>query len=290
MKFFTKIRAISSFFVAAALTLFAGATLSKDDSPLIMGVFPRHNPTSTIEMFQPLATYLSTALHRQVRLEASKDFETFWQNVALQRYDIVHYNQLHYIQSHDKFLYEVIAANQEFGENTISSGIIVRKDSGIEKLADLKGRKIIFGGDSSAMVAYIGNKILLQQAGLNENDYTEEFSKNPPNAIFAVFHKQAEAAGTGSGILNRPSIKERIDANQLKFIALGKPMPHLPWAVHGRLTPKLKANIQSALLSLDKSEAGKKILRNSQMTAILPATNEQFDVCRNILKEAGIKF
>ena len=80
------------------------------------------------------------------------------------RYDIVHYNSLHYVLS-AKFGYEVFAKNKEFGGSGISPAIIVRKDSGINTAADLKNKTVIFGGGKLAMLAHIGNRLLMLDNG-----------------------------------------------------------------------------------------------------------------------------
>ena len=93
--------------------------LEKENSkaPLVMGVFPRRNATTTIKLFTPVTEYLSEKLGREVQLETAKDFRSFWQKVLLQRYDIVHFNQYHYIKTHDKKIYRAILQNEEFGKN-----------------------------------------------------------------------------------------------------------------------------------------------------------------------------
>ena len=178
---------------------------------LRMGIFPRRNADTTLSMFKPMAEALSEALNRKVVLETTYDFASFWSNVANNSYDIVHYNQYHYIKSHHDYGYRVIAKNVEFGHEKIAGSILVRKDSNIESLQDLKGKRIIFGGGHKAMMAYIVPTYLLRQAGLKEGDYFEKFALNPPKAVIATYFKQATAAGAGSYTLELPLVKKEID-------------------------------------------------------------------------------
>src|SRR5262249_30572105 len=133
------------------------------DDALVLGVFPRRNAAETTRIFTPMAEYLSARLGRPVRLVTSRDFESFWLGVTARRYDIVHYNQYHYIRSAQS--YQVIAHIEEFGKSTISGAVYVRKDSGITDLAQLKGRTVLFGGGEDAMISYIANVYLMLQAG-----------------------------------------------------------------------------------------------------------------------------
>ncbi|MBI3775154.1 MAG: PhnD/SsuA/transferrin family substrate-binding protein, partial [Gammaproteobacteria bacterium] len=167
------------------------------DEPLVLGIFPRVAATVVHDSFDPLAKYLSAELHRDVKIETTKDQNTFSETVAAKRYDIVHFNQLNYVESHQSAGYDVVAINEEFGKGTVAGALVVRKDSGIKNISDLRGKTIVFGGGPKAMVAYIANVVLLQKAGLKRGDYKEEFAKSPVNAMTAVFHKQAIAGGAG---------------------------------------------------------------------------------------------
>src|SRR5690606_13999752 len=107
----------------------------------------------TVSMYTPLARHLSERLKRQVILVTSRDFESFWVGVTEGRYDIVHYNQYHYIHSTD--IYRVVGHNEEFGKGAVAGALYVRKDSGIKDLSQLRGRTIVFGGGKDAMLSYI---------------------------------------------------------------------------------------------------------------------------------------
>jgi len=135
-------RSLSTIALLAAVA--ATPPLRAADDPLIMGVFPRLKAGETTTRYAPMANYLGKQLGRQVKLVTSKDFESFWQGVVEQRYDIVHYNQYHYIRSAKT--YQVVAHIEELGKSTIAGVIYARKESGFTKLAQLRGRTVIFGG------------------------------------------------------------------------------------------------------------------------------------------------
>jgi phosphonate transport system substrate-binding protein len=236
------------------------------EEPLVMGIFPRYKAAETTTMFTPLANHLSEKLGRKVVLVTSKDFDSFWKGVTERRYQIVHYNQYHYIQS-SKF-YKVIAHNQEFGKDAVAGALYVRKDSGITEVSQLRGRTIIFGGGKDAMLSYIAPRFMLMQAGLKERDFKTEFSVNPPNALLALFHKQADAAGGGDILIDLPVVKNAINTDDIKVLAVTEPLLFLPWAVNRSMPAKLGDSIQSILVDLKNSEEGRKILKSAATTGI----------------------
>ena len=262
------------------VTALVAPALQAAEAPLIMGIFPRNKATETTTRYTPLANYLSEQLGRKVVLITSKDFDSFWKGVMERRYDIVHYNQYHYIESAQS--YRVIAHNQEFGKDAVAGALYVRKDSGITELAQLRGRTVIFGGGKDAMLSYIAPRFLLMQAGLKEADFKTEFAVNPPNTLLALYNKQADAAGGGDILIDLPEVKNAINTQELKLLASTEPLLFLPWAVKRTMPPKLAESIQSIIVNLGNSDAGKVVLKAAMTTGIGKAEDRDYDPHRKM--------
>jgi phosphonate transport system substrate-binding protein len=262
--------ALAWFMTTATLAPVAQAT----EPPLALGVFPRYNATETVTMYTPLADYLTERLGRKVVLVTSKDFDTFWKGIESQKYDIVHYNQYHYIRSAAN--YKVIAHVQEFGKSAVAGALYVRKDSGITDIAQLRGRTVIFGGGKDAMLSYIAPRFLMMRAGLRESDFRTEFAVNPPNALLALYHKQADAAGGGDILIDLPVVRNAINTGELMLLAKTEALLFLPWAVKRTMPAKLRESIQSSLTDLDQSAAGKNVLRAAKTTGIGEADDNDY--------------
>jgi len=253
------------------------------EDTLLLGMLPRHNPIETTRMYLPLAKYLSKHLGRKVQLVTPKNFPTFWRNVTNKQFDIVNFNQFHYVKSHKEIGYDVFGVIEEFGESTITGSIIVRKDSGINTVQDLKGKHIIFGGGKKAMQSYIYATYLLMEQGLNPGDYTHSIARTPPNAIFATYFKQASAGGIGDKVLSLPAVTQKIDTTQIRFLVKGNQYPHLPWAFNNRLPQSLQQQIAELMFNLKNTTEGKKILAKANLTGFVKATDQDFDMHRAII-------
>lgn len=276
-------RQFISYILASAGSLVAFPVVGAKQRPLVLGIFPRRNIKLTYKLFTPMAQYLSQQLGREVRVETSKSFKGFWTNVKQQRYDIVHFNQYHYIVSNQYYGYNVIAVNKELGKATIAGSLIVRKDSGINKISDLRGKTILFGGGRRAMQSYISATWLLHKGGLKAGDYIEKFAINPPNTIISTYFKRADASGSGDVVMQLDNVRQRIDISQLKYLAKTKPMVHLPWAINNSLSDELKYKIKNILTTLDKNTKGKKILQLANLDALVPAIDSDFNEHREIV-------
>lgn len=250
---------------------------------LVMGVFPRQGAQVAHQQYDATARYLSAVLERTVRLETAKSFDVFWNNVEQERYDLVHYNQYHYVKSHAHVGYKVILRNEELGKATIASVIAVRKDSGFTSVADLKGKRVIFGGGRTALMGFIGVKALLAEHGLQEGDYQVEHAVTPLNAVIAVALRQADAAGTGDVVLSGLGLANKINVDDLMVLAKGPELPQLPWAVRKNLPDDTVNKIRQAMEGLDRTLEGRRILADAGVTRFVGAQDSDYHGCRELV-------
>jgi phosphonate transport system substrate-binding protein len=252
------------------------------DDALTLGVFPRYNASETTTRYTPLAEYLQERLGRKIVLVTSKDFQSFWRGVEERRYDIVQYNQYHYIRSAKT--YQVIAHNKEFGKSTMAGALYVRKDSGITSLAQLRGRTVLFGGGEDAMIGYIAPVYMMLQAGLKKDEFTSQFTITPINSVIGVYRKQADAAGSADNAVGQPVIRNAINTDELTALAVSEQLLHLPWAVKRTMPAQLRQTIQSSLVDLENSEAGRNLLKTALLTGIGKADDKDYDPHRKMVR------
>ena len=254
---------------------------------ITMGVFPRRSPAVTTKLFKPLAEHLSLVLGEKVTLAVPKNFNEFWSKLQSGDYDLVHYNQYHYIKSHKEMGYRVIVTNEEKGSKIIAGALAVRKDSGINSIADLKGKTILFGGGKKAMGSYIAPTAVLKKHGLIEGkDYKVKFAKNPPSAVIGVYNKAADASGSGNVILRIKGVQQKIDTSKMKILAESEPFVHLTWAVSSKVNEEKASKIQDAMTSLKNTEKGKEILTKARVTNFHKVTDDDYTKVREITKFA----
>jgi phosphonate transport system substrate-binding protein len=252
------------------------------DEPLIMGVFPRMTAAETTARFTPLAQHLGARLGRPVTVATAKDFPAFWRGVEEQRYDLVLYNQYHYIRS--ARTYHVIAHIKEFGRSTLAGVLYVRKDSGITQLEQLRGRTILFGGGEDAMISYIVPVYLMMQAGLKKDDFKARFAVSPLNSVIGVYRKQADAAGSGDAAIHQPPVKAAVNPEELVMLAASEQLLHLPWAVKRTIPADLRETIQTMLTTLESSDSGAAVLKAAELTGIGKAHDGDYEPHRKIAR------
>jgi phosphonate transport system substrate-binding protein len=268
------------------LCLLLSVAYGSTPRPLVVGVFPRYPEQQTERRFAPLVAYLSDRLNRPVRLRSAPDFAAFWDLVSHGHLDLVHYNQYHYIKAHARFGHRAILKNQESGQDRIRAAILVPADSPVKRIEDLKGRKILFGGGRGAMVSYILARRMLSRHGLRPDDYLSAFSSTPVSAVRDLFFGQGDAAGIGEVILKRRDTPWKdLGWPAPRLLALSEPIPQLPWAVTPNVDRDTALRIQAALLALNNTGQGQRILAQAGLSGLRTARDADYDPVRRIVQQ-----
>jgi phosphonate transport system substrate-binding protein len=252
------------------------------------GTIPRGNAAVIRAMFEPLAEYLASETGEKVTIVVPKSFAAFKDEVKAGHIDVGFANSLIYVQVKNKVNVEPLALSAEVKSGTRFRGIIiVRKDSGITKLQDLKGKKISFMEKSSA-AGYVFQMLLLSKAGLDVNkDITIlPFAKTHENVTMAVFNKTADAGGIREDELGK--MKGKIDLSQLRIVGYTDYFPNWPVFATPKLNKETAAKVRAALLKLKPNDPkNEKILGPARLTGFIPVSDKEYDDLRKAAEIAG---
>jgi len=169
--------------------------------------------------------------------------------------------------------------------------IITRKDSGITGLADLKGKRFAFVDPKSAS-GYVYPRAMLIEKGFDPDKFFKEtvFSGGHDKVIIAVLEGKVEAGAIYDGALAIAKGKG-LKTEDLTTITSTDPIPHDAIVVRSDLDDVTAKKIQKALIDLEKTEEGKKVIAKSKkkLTGHILADDKTFDVVRRTAKIAGMK-
>ncbi len=253
-----------------------------------LGLLPRLNATEMTTMFTPLAEYLSKETGEKVSLVVPKDFDAFKALVSSGQVDMGFANPLVYVQlkKNDASLDPLGLASEKSGTK-FRGIIIVRKDSGIDRVQDLKGRKLIFVEQDSA-AAHIFQMLTLSKAGLDvQKDFTKlPFAKKQTNVALAVFNKAADAGGIREDDLEK--MKEVVDLARIKVIAYTDYYPNWPLFSTKKMNKAAAEKVKAALLKLKpNSPEAQKAAGPAKITGFAPVADKDYDLLRQAARVAG---
>ncbi|HEY6010081.1 MAG TPA: phosphate/phosphite/phosphonate ABC transporter substrate-binding protein [Nitrospirota bacterium] len=277
-------------FVFAAMVLLVVAVMmaANASAEIKLGILPRLSAVELHGMFSPLAEYLSKETGEKVTLVIPKDFDAFKAAVKAGQVDLGFANSIIYVQLKKDANIDPLAVSAEKKAGTKFRGIIIaRKDSGIDKVQDLKGKKLIFVEADSA-AGYVFQMLLLSKAGLDvHKDFsTLPFAKKHDNVTMAVFNKAADAGGIREDDLDK--MKDKVDLSQLKIVAYTDYFPNWPLFASSKMNKAVAAKVQAALLKLKPNDAdSEKILSAAKLAGFARITDKDYDQLRQAAKLVG---
>lgn len=278
--------AVSAF---AVLMLLGAAIPGRASAELKLGLLPRLSSTEMTAMFTPLAEYLSREAGEKVTLVVPRDFDAFKASVQSGQVDMGFANPLVYVQlKKERSAIEPLGLASEKAGTKFRGIIISRKDGGIEKVQDLRGKKLIFVEKDSA-AGHVFQMLTLSKAGLDVNkDFTKlPFAKKHDNVAMAVFNKAADAGGIREDDLEK--MKDKVDLSQIKIVAYTDYYPNWPLFTTGKASKATVEKVRAALMKLKpNSPEADRIVGPAKITGFAHISDKDYDMLRQAAKLAGV--
>jgi len=159
----------------------------------IIATHPLHNPKRLFEVYQPLVELInSLSAGFTVKFEASRDYEAFEKKLYSRKFHFALPNPHQTIEA-ERHGYRIVAKMSD--DERFRGIIVVRKDSGVTRVADLEGRALSFPA-RTAVAATMMPKFFLHQNGLDLRRADVRYVGSQESAIMNVFMGKTLAAGT----------------------------------------------------------------------------------------------
>ncbi len=231
-----------------------GATLVHAAEPLKelrVSAIPDENPNELMRIYTPFAEYLSKELNMKVTYTNVVDYAATVEGLAAKKLDMVWYGGFTYVQARKRTGDAVPLVSREEDLN-FHSKFITRKDTGITKLADLKGKTFSFGSVSSTS-GHLMPRYFLLQNGINpEKDFAKfSFSGAHDATALWVESGKVDAGALNEAVWDKLVQTKKVDTNKVIVFWTTPPYVDYVWTVRGDLDKGLQERIASALVKLD---------------------------------------
>ena len=123
---------------------------------------------------------------------------------------------------------------------------ITRKDSGIDEMADLKGKKVAHTSASSNSGNLAPRALFPAQGIVPDKDYKVLYSGKHDQSILGVFNGDYDAAPVASDVYDRMVAADRVDDENIKIIYRSPKFPTSAFGYANDLNPELVKKIESA--------------------------------------------
>lgn len=262
------------------------------DNQLTMGIIITHmavSPTAILEGCRPFARYISDKLGIDTKVEIIPDVNTMLTKLDDGTIDFGYVSNLDYVKLKKQRTITPITKVVKGGTSTYNALLLVRKDSGINSLDDLKGKSIAYTSKNSSHGYLYPSTIIKKKYNMPLENFFGKVvtTKKDPDGILSVLYKRADAVSASSQTYNilcllMPRIKR-----DLKVISTSQPFVHGPMFSYDKnLKDKtIVNNFKKHILDMDKVTEGKQVLLLFKIGGWTTASDSDYNPLRQMLNK-----
>jgi len=171
--------------------------------------------------------------------------------------------------------------------------IITYPGSGIEKIEDIKGKKLAFTAETSNSGFKAPSALLMSEFNMEaKRDFEPVFSGKHDNSILGVANKDYPAAAIANSVMKRMIERGVVKADQVKTIYKSQTFPTTGYGTAYNLKPELQAKIKEAFFSFpwEGSDLQKEFSKSGEAKFVEIVHKKDWDVVRKIDAAMGVKY
>ena len=258
---------------------------------LVFAYTPVEDPAIYADIWKPFIEHLEKVTGKDVRFFAVQS------NAA--EIEAMRSNRLHiagYSTGPTPFAVNLAGAvpfaimGSETGKFGYTLQVYTRKDSGIDTMADLKGKRVAHTSPTSNS-GNLAPRALFPKLGVTpDEDYKVVYSGSHDQSMLGVVAGDYDAAPVASEVVERMAERNLYDPDEVKIIYESKRFPTTSYTYAHNLDPALVEKIKEAFFSFDMkgTALGEEF---SGVTKFVPITyKENWSVIRDIQEANGVTY
>jgi len=270
--------------------LFAASAATMAQQVFRVTTIPEEAATEQVRKFTPLAAYLEKRLSMKVEFTPVNDYPAAVEALVNKKVDLVWFGGFTHVQAQIRSGGKIIPIAQREEDTKFQSVFITQTNSGIKTLADLKGKQVSFGSQSSTSGHLMPRHFLLQ-ANLNpDKDFKRiAYSGAHDATIASVVSGKVDAAALDITVWRKFVTENKVDTKAVDVFYTTPPFFNYNWSVHADMPADLRNKVQKALLDLDaNTPEGKEILQLNRATRYITTSPGNYKGLEAAGRSAGL--
>lgn len=237
---------------------------------LTVGFIPSQNAQILNAKVKPLQQLLSDELEVPVKVHIATNYNTMIEGLKSKKIDIAFISPVSYTLAHDAHAADVLLKSKGYlvdnkGNQThhlvdyYRSQIVVRKDSNINHLKDLKDKKIALQ-DVESTSGYIYPLATLMEKGIKKSDIQIQQVKGHDQGLIALLNHDVEAVATYQDARADLKKDDPDIYQETKVIYRTKKIPNDTISVRNDMSNKWKNKISQAFIDISHTKKGKHVI------------------------------
>ncbi len=274
----------------AGCALIAVAATAHAQAVLRVTTIPEEAATEQVRKFTPLASYLEKQLGMKVEFTPVTDYPAAVESLVNKKVDVVWFGGFTFVQASIRSGGKIVPIAQREEDTRFQSVFIAKTDSGIKSLADMKGKQVSFGSQSSTSGHLMPRSFLLQARIDPEKDFKRiAYSGAHDATIASVVSGKVDAAALDITVWKKFVSENKVDTKAVDVFFSTPPYFNYNWSVHADMPADLRNRLQKALLALDPATPeGKEILQLNRATRYIATQPENYKGIEAAARSAGL--
>ncbi len=213
------------------------------------GFCPKYNPRIMVQLYQPFLEYLNQTTPYRFEIKLSRFYEDTVDQLGKGEVLIASCGPVSYVKARERYgVTAILRALSKEGNPFYRGIIIVRQDSPIQKLEDIKGKSFAFGQTWST-ASHVLPKYHLLKVNIKLKDLKGyDFLRHHDSIVNAVLKGQFDAGAV------KDIVAYKYQKEGLRFIFVTDPIPTVPILVRKEVPTELIKSVQTALLKLNPGD------------------------------------
>lgn len=253
-----------------------------DMKPLIFGSVKTDTKLSTLERWQHLVEYMTAKTGIPIEIDILDNETELLNSFTLNDMDIAFVDGLAYVKMKEEARVVPLLRAIEDGSPFTKSYIIVRKDSGLKRIEDLRHRNFAFTDRTSAS-GYLFPMVMLTKEGIYDiNSYFSkvQFTGDEQSSFVAVYNGYVDGGIITQSIM--PGEAKRLE--EIDIIAETEPIPLGIMIVRKNLNKEYIEKLKNSLLKIGNTLDTRELSKIIRIDGYVEATDSDYDGIRDVLK------
>ncbi|UBH13092.1 phosphate/phosphite/phosphonate ABC transporter substrate-binding protein [Macrococcus armenti] len=258
---------------------------------------PSQNAETLEAKAKPLEKLLKKELGIPVEVSVSTNYNTIVEAMKSKKVDIGFLPPTAYVLAHDQKAADVLLQAQRYGVNDdgtptkelvdfYKSQFIVKKDSNIKSLKDMKGKKIAMQ-DVTSTAGYVFPAVDLKNEGIDPlKDMQVTTVKGHDQAVISLLNGDVDVATTFQDARNIVKKDQPNVFKDTEIVKLTEKIPNDTISARSDMTDEWKKKVTDAFIKIGKDKEGHKIIQEVYShEGYVKSDDSKFDVIREYDKK-----
>lgn len=276
---------------ALALILAPVTAQASPNGKVIIGVIPEYNLVKQMDRFAPLGRYLEKRTGMTVEIKPLSNYGLLYEEMRDGNIDAGFFGSFVYAMTRARLgIIPLARPVQPGGKSTYTGMLFVRKDSGIRKPADMKGKTIALV-DPSTTAGYLSQKSYLADHGINiDKDVKIHWAISHEAAVRAVLSHQADMGGAKDTVVRKYRKENSLFDTMVNVVdeTPKKGVPDNTLAVRKGLDVASRERLKRALLAMNSDQEGAKVLARMGAIRFISTSDDDFKPLYDLVRHMKI--